>query len=96
MALKGYLKQAGRLKDIVNIIRECKIRHLLHYDISEPKEMINNVPRLHLHGVIVFTENSQIREWLLTCLPQISYIGLHQRMYLMIQPIYASMLEKLD
>lgn len=47
------------------------IRILLHADISEPREMINNKPRIHFHGCILFIDNESISNYLLMVLPKL-------------------------
>lgn len=44
------------------------IKYLLHLDISEPLNLNNNFPRVHFHGVVMFTTELAIRDWLLVVL----------------------------
>lgn len=52
------------------------IRYILHVDISEPRNMNSNLPRIHFHGVIRFDDNRDIRKWLLKILPELNIIGI--------------------
>lgn len=68
-----YGKGIDRLKSINQIFFEhllgysqSKIQYKLHYDISEPRDMVDGKsPRVHFHGVIRFTTPMSIRNWLL-------------------------------
>lgn len=74
-SIKNYYRRAGRIKENLNILTKNKIKHILHFDISEPREIINNIPRLHLHGIIYFKTNKQIRIWLTDIIPHIAEIA---------------------
>lgn len=67
-------------KTIVDAIfdKHSDILILLHLDISEPREMINNTPRIHFHGVLYFRTPSAIAEFLLIVCPKLRAIAYTQ------------------
>lgn len=54
---------------------EEDIRYILHLDISEPREIIKNYPRIHFHGAILFDNLKGIRDFLLVVLRKLSVMG---------------------
>ncbi len=64
----GILKSFNLIHNAVHeyIDYDDDTRYILHFDISEPKEMRKGkFPRLHLHGCIKFKSSQAIRYWLL-------------------------------
>lgn len=55
---------------------EGSLNFLLHLDISEPKVINKNLPRLHWHGIFSFNNNEDILYWLLEILPDLHLIGI--------------------
>ncbi len=72
-------RKASKLSELIHeYIDDEDVRYLLHFDISEPREMkLGTYPRIHLHGCIKFKTTNGIRNWLLkSCrlLSQIAYM----------------------
>lgn len=71
-----------RLKNVTTKLNEIllpynrDIQYILHTDISEPRDINGNIPRIHFHGVIRFKTNDKILKWLLSILPQLSTFGI--------------------
>ncbi len=80
--IKNPYTRFHRFKELIydTIGNGKDIRYLLHFDISEPLEMmVNKYPRIHMHGCIKFLSNEAIRDWLMTItilLSKVAYVNI--------------------
>lgn len=73
-----FVGKADRLQRFKNFVYELFVQldsHGVEYaweiDISEPRKINGNYPRLHIHGVLHFAKPTAIRHFLLMWLPMI-------------------------
>lgn len=64
----GYVK-----KLILDILHDCEyFKMCLNVDISEPKKLNGNYPRIHFHGIFMFTDIHDILNFQLNFLYKVS------------------------
>ncbi len=68
-------------KSVQSLLRRTGLSYVLVPEISMPQygdKMFNNTPRIHFHGVVIFTTTISIQQWLLEDAVSFAKIGRYQ------------------